>query len=170
MERPNSWEYPGTLADKLDIILPPKLEVITKLKVLSTLDSVYYPLGLASLITVLGKMIYRDACDSGTKWDEELPVCLATCWNAWSEKLPGTIAVPRSITHHRELIQAIDLHGFGDASFNGTSAAIYAVVHQESGVSQGLVAAKSRLAKTGVSLNVSSRGQLFRPYSGSLYF
>ena len=41
---------------------------------------------------------------------------------------------------------------FGDTSGVGTSAAVYAVVHQESGVSQGLLTAKSRLAKKGLSI------------------
>ena len=40
---------------------------------------------------------------------------------------------------------------FGDTSGVGTSATVYAVVRQESGVNQGLLTAKSRLAKKGLS-------------------
>ena len=40
----------------------------------------------------------------------------------------------------------------GDASGHGVSAAIYAVVMQESGITQGLFAAKSRLAKQGLTI------------------
>ena len=41
---------------------------------------------------------------------------------------------------------------FGDTSGAGTSAAVNAVVHQASGVNQGLLAAKSRLAKKGLTI------------------
>ena len=44
------------------------------------------------------------------------------------------------------------LHSFGDASGRGICAAVYAVVRQQSGVSQGLVTAKSRLAKSGLTI------------------
>ena len=53
----------------------------------------------------------------------------------------------RSIVQHQELITSISLHTFGDASSQGVSTTVYAVTHQLSGVSQGLVTAKSRLAK-----------------------
>ena len=54
--------------------------------------------------------------------------------------------------HFREDIQSIELHAFGDASGEGVSSVVYAVVRQPSGVSQGLVAAKARLAKQGLTI------------------
>ena len=44
------------------------------------------------------------------------------------------------------------LHAFGDASTRGVSAAIYAVVRQENGTTQGLVCSKSRLAKRNLTI------------------
>ena len=44
------------------------------------------------------------------------------------------------------------MHGFGDASYYGVGAVVYAVVKQESGITQRLVAANARLAKQGLSL------------------
>ena len=41
---------------------------------------------------------------------------------------------------------------FGDASKSGVCAAVYAVVRQPSGVSQGLVPARARLAKQGLTI------------------
>lgn len=52
----------------------------------------------------------------------------------------------------KEANEAIDLHTFGDTSGAGTSAAMYAVVYQASGVNQGLLATKSRLAKKGLTI------------------
>ena len=54
---------------------------------------------------------------------------------------------PRSLVNFREDINDIKLHAFGDASGKGVAAAVFAVIEQPSGVSQGLVAAKSCLAK-----------------------
>ena len=53
---------------------------------------------------------------------------------------------------YQEPIEKIKLHAFGDASRDGVGAAIYAVVTQASGISQGLVTAKSRLAKQGLTI------------------
>lgn len=44
------------------------------------------------------------------------------------------------------------LHGFGDASQKGVSAAVYAVVNKPSRETQSLVAAKSRIAKRGLTI------------------
>ena len=51
------------------------------------------------------------------------------------------------MVNHREEINDIKLHAFGDANGKGVPASVFAVVEQQSGISQGLVAAKSRLAK-----------------------
>ena len=53
----------------------------------------------------------------------------------------------RSISLYQEEIDEIQLHGFGDASDREVCAAVYAVVKQAPGISQGLITAKSRLAK-----------------------
>ena len=52
----------------------------------------------------------------------------------------------------KEVIKAIDLHAFRDTSGVETVAAVYAVVHQAFGVNEGLLAAKSRLAKKGLTI------------------
>ena len=44
------------------------------------------------------------------------------------------------------------LHAFGDTSGSGISSAVYAVITQASGVSKGLIAAKSRLAKKNLTI------------------
>ena len=62
-------------------------------------------------------------------------------------ELPEITAVPRSLSCFRELIEAIDVHTFGDASEVGVSTSVNcAVVHQ------GLIAANSRLAKKGLTV------------------
>ena len=60
----------------------------------------------------------------------------------------GGVGIPLD----QEEIDEIQLHAFGDASGRGVCAAVYAVVKQASGVSQGLVTAKSRLAKQNLTI------------------
>ena len=62
------------------------------------------------------------------------------------------MTVPRSITVHRESVDEIELHAFGDASKKGVAAAVYAITKQASGVNVGLVTAKARLAKQDLTL------------------
>ena len=96
--------------------------------------------------------MYRQVCDQHLPWDAKVSESVADQWCKFENSLPGRVEIPRSITSIQEPAKAIDLHVFGDTSGVGTSAAVYAVVHQESGVNQGLLIAKSRLAKKGLSI------------------
>ena len=49
-------------------------------------------------------------------------------------------------------INEVELPAFGDASGHGVAAAVYTIVHQDSGITQGLVAAKARLVKQRMSI------------------
>ena len=91
-------------------------------------------------------------CEARIPWDQELPQGLEIRWQTWENNLTDKVEVPRSIAQHQEEITSINLHAFGDASSQGVSAAVYAVTHQATGLSQGLVTAKSRLAKKGLTI------------------
>ena len=86
-------------------------------------------------------------CDAKRNWDDKLPNELMQNWVRWKERLPEQLTAPRSLAVHQEEVQSIELHDFGDASGKGVAAVVYAVVLQELGVNQGLVAAQVRLAK-----------------------
>ena len=124
----------------------------TKRGVLRKLASIYDPLGFVSPVTLVGKCLYRDVCCEKLAWDAELTGTLKLKWQRWEQSLPKEIAITRALVEHREPIQAIQLHGFGDASSHGVGAVVYAVVRQESGITQRLVAAKARLAKQGLTI------------------
>ena len=106
---------------------------------MSKLAKVYDPLGLVSPVTLEGKQIYRDVCDTKTSWDVNLDGKLLERWVKWERSLPLEQTVPRSIVNHQEEVTEIGIQGVG--------AAVYAVVRQPSGTTQQLVTAKSRLAK-----------------------
>ena len=124
----------------------------TKRSALSQLASVYDPLGLISPTTLLGKVLYRKMYEAHHSWDTELPVEIAEQWKDWCLQLPQRFEVPRLLAPHEQPVKAITLHAFGDASINGVSAAVYAVVEQDQATTQGLVCAKARLAKQNLTI------------------
>ena len=101
---------------------------------------------------LVGKCLYRTVCCEKLAWDAPLSGSLKLKWQKWEQSLPKQIAVKRALADHRDPIQNIQLHGFGDASGYGVGATVYAVVKQESGITQRLVPAKSRLAKQGLTI------------------
>ena len=116
------------------------------------LAQVYDPLGVVSPVMLDGKRIYREACNQKIAWDAPLPEAIALQWTKWENQLPASVSTRRGIPTFQEPIQEIQLHAFGDASGYGVCAAVYAVVTHKSGITQGLVTAKSRLAKQGLTI------------------
>ena len=138
--------------DSISVIMPTKDTPITKRGILQYLASIYDPLGLSSPVLLVGKMIYRDVFEMKVAWDKPLEGQNLQRWDKWRSNLQNFTKIPRSIPCYEEPIQRIDLHGFGDASKDGSSAAVYAVVYQRKAVQQGLLVAKSRLSKKNLSI------------------
>ena len=138
--------------DTIQTSFPDPISKATKREVLGKIAKIYDPLGLASPITLEGKFLYREMCEARIPWDQELPQGLEIRWQTWENNLTDKVEVPRGIAQHQEEITSINLHAFGDASSQGVSAAVYAVTHQATGLSRGLVTAKSRLAKKGLTI------------------
>jgi hypothetical protein len=101
----------------------------TKRGMLQSIARVYDPLGVTSPLMLDAKEIYRKKCEEKHSWDIPLRKEIAESWTKWWDGLPEEVSVPRSSTPNKE-ITGINLHGFGDASVKGCSAAVYAVVHQ----------------------------------------
>ena len=139
-------------ADTLSVTIPSEGAVTTKRGILAKIARIYDPLGIVSPVTLQGKFLYREACELKQSWDDPLPRTLASNWEKWERALPGHVMTRRSLARYQEPIDAVELHTFGDASGRGVAAAVYAVVHQASGTTQGLVAAKARLAKQGLTI------------------
>ena len=57
----------------------------------------------------------------------------------------------RSLVNYQEPVTAATLHAFGDASAEGVAAVVYSVLEQPSEMTR-LVAAKTRLAKRGLTI------------------
>ena len=138
-----AWEQ---CADEISVSIPPEQVLPTKREILRKLAKIYDPLGLVSPLTLQGKFIYREACNTKLAWDFQLPGELGSKWTRWEKELPERVT---TITKFREEIEAVELHACGDASAKGVSAVVHAIVTQRSGITRGLVAGKARLAKQG---------------------
>ena len=140
---------------EISVVVPQENVSTSKRGILRKLARIYDSLGLAAPLTLKGKLIYRDACKAKLAWDAPLSslVHLVSRWSCLERELPPKVTTPRALTLQREEIEEIELHGFRDASMNGVSATVHAVVKHRSGVNAGLVATKARLAKPGLTIS-----------------
>ena len=122
----------------------------TKRGVLSTVNSLYDPLGFVAPITVQGKALIRELTSEQCEWDDPLPPEKEQYWRAWKESLKDLeqLSIPRpyvpvslSSTQRRELCV------FCDASTMAISAVAYLRVVDSAGESHlGFVMGKAKLA------------------------
>ena len=140
------------MQDTLHVDFPSPPAELTKQEILTNLAKVYDPLGLASRVLLEGKLLYRETCVQKSAWDSPLPEDLVVQWRKWKQNIPDVVTVQRCVPLHQEEMQEIQLHAFGDASGRGVCAAVYAVLTQASGASQGLITAKARLATQGLTI------------------
>ena len=105
-----------------------------------------------SLLLLQGKQVYREVCDTKLPWDADLKGEIKQQWERWEDSLSEVVTIPRPIAPFREMVEKLEIHGFGDASGEGLCAVVYTVARQPSGVTQELLAAKARLAKKGLTI------------------
>ena len=79
-------------------------------------------------------------------------------WLKWENSPPVEVTFHRTLVPHREPVESVELHSFGDACGRDVRAAVYAVVRQQPGVHRGLVTAKTRLAKRGLTIPILELG------------
>ena len=119
----------------------------TRRGILSTVASVYDPLGIASPIVVTAKLIFQQSCSSGD-WDTPITGELLKQWNDWVEgirQLSG-YRIPRHIGTDITWNQQRSLHIFCDGSEQAYGAAAYTRCEQSNNdIWTNLVMAKTRL-------------------------
>nr|XP_055029189.1 uncharacterized protein LOC129418268 [Misgurnus anguillicaudatus] len=122
----------------------------TKRGVLSTVNSLYDPLGFVAPITVQGKALIRELTSEPCDWDDPLSPDKERLWSVWRDSLIEleNLHIPRPYlplslcsTHHRELCV------FSDASSTAIAAVAYLRVVNEQGQHlTGFVMGKAKLA------------------------
>ena len=107
------------------------------------LRSIYVPLGFVPPVMRARKCLY--CCCEKLAWgDAQLIGSLKLKWQRLEQSLPQEITARRPIARHGETVQAIHLHGCGDAREMQTA---MVWVKQEPGITQWLEAEKARLTK-----------------------
>lgn len=106
------------------------LKPYTKRGVLSTINSLYDPLGFASPVIIRGKLLLREGMTSSQKlyWDDPLPDSLRKEWQAWVQSLAHleSLHIERKyggISFSLAVIQ--EVHIFCDASKDAIGAVAY---------------------------------------------
>ena len=81
---PNKTKLLGLSWDKrkdtLTFTFNKEIKPVTKQDVLHTVNSIYDPLGLIEPLKIIGKHLYRDACDIERRWDKVLPPEFQNQW------------------------------------------------------------------------------------------
>ena len=136
----DSFKFRITLHDK----------PLTRRGVLSTVMSVYDPLGLLAPVVLVGKMILQELCRESAKWDDPLPEELRLRWERWRNDILNleSLSIKRCYqpADFGE-IQTAQLHSFSDASTCGYGQCSYLRLRNSEGkVHCSLVIGKSRVA------------------------
>ena len=76
--------------------------------------SVFDPLSLASPVSLVGKLLYREVCDKHLPWDQKVPNTVVKQWKKFERSLPDQVHAPCSLPGFKEATEVIDLHVFRD--------------------------------------------------------
>ncbi|KAK0147265.1 hypothetical protein N1851_013317 [Merluccius polli] len=134
MERVLGVEWCIT-SDSFKFRVQVKSNPLTRRGVLSTVASVYDPLGFMSPSVLIGKQILQQMCREKIGWDDEIPENLKPKWESWIRDLPNLSEMeikrcylPSSLGN----IKTHELHHFPDASSSGYGECTYLRVINES--------------------------------------
>ncbi|XP_062248605.1 uncharacterized protein LOC133957162 [Platichthys flesus] len=137
-------------ADYFQFRVVVKENPLTRRGVLSTVASIYDPLGFVAPFILVGKQILQALCKDKVGWDEDLPEHILPQWEEWLRDLPqlAALKIPRSyLPSNFGKVIRYELHSFSDASFQGYGACSYLRAISELGhISCSLVIGKARVA------------------------
>ena len=123
---------------------------LTRRGILSTVSSVYDPLGFLAPFLMVGKQILQETCKDQLDWDSPLPEALRPRWERWKSELPLLEAFkidrcfkPKDFGE----VRTAELHHFSDASTVGYGQCSYLrLVNDRQQVHCALVMGKARVA------------------------
>ncbi|XP_045574418.1 uncharacterized protein isoform X2 [Salmo salar] len=141
-------------SDKFQFRVVVKERPLTRRGVLSTVASVYDPLGFVAPFVLAGKQILQQMCRDKIDWDEPIPDDLRFQWEFWLQGLQKLSEVriqqgylPSSFKE----VQSYELHHFSDASTSGYGECSYLRTISTAGeVHCSLVMGRSRVAPSNI--------------------
>ncbi|XP_036146758.1 uncharacterized protein LOC118646918 [Monomorium pharaonis] len=125
----------------------PSTKHITKRCILSTISTLFDPLGLLSPITIKAKILIQELWAIKLDWDDHLSMMVTNKWTTFL----NTLQEMTHLTFPRWLgcksTDKIEIHGFCDASQQAAAAAVYLRSTDSNGIiSINLVASKTKVA------------------------
>ena len=121
----------------------------TRRGILSTVSSVYDPLGFASPFILTSKIILQQLCKKRLGWDDPIPDAELEEWKAWQHDLPKLelFNINRCFKPVSFTPTIYELHHFSDASERGYGAVSYLrALNGEGDVHCSFIMAKARVA------------------------
>ncbi|VDI18233.1 Hypothetical predicted protein [Mytilus galloprovincialis] len=100
---------------------------ITRRGILSTINSLYDPLGFLAPVIIQGKLLLRKIVSETVDWDQPLSDETADEWKSWRDTLIAieTLRIPRTYVPYLSKTATKELHVFSDASEKAIAAVAY---------------------------------------------
>ena len=115
-------------SDTIGFRIELKDKPLTRRGILSTVSSVYDPLGIVAPVILVGKQLLQELCHDGIDWDDPVPSHVHSRWEKWRSELPllERIMIPRCVKPpgFGEPV-VFELHSFSDASDVGLGQVTY---------------------------------------------
>ncbi|XP_052814266.1 uncharacterized protein LOC128241385 [Mya arenaria] len=149
---------------KADLLVQP----VTKRGILSTINSIFDPLGFLAPVVLDGRLILRELMSSKVDWDDCVPEDIAVKWERWRQRLHDLEILNISRSYFDASLSQMDrveLHLFSDASVNGISAVVYVQGYTTKGdkVVLGYICNRSKRFYTYVSNRVQNIINVSKP-------
>ena len=137
-------------SDTLGFRIELKDKPLTRRGILSTVSSVYDPLGVVSPVILAGKQILQSLCRLNTDWDEQIPEDILPQWEKWRNELLllEKLKLPRCLkpTGFGTPVRT-EICSFSDASDTGIGQVSYLrLTNANQDVHVSFLMAKSRVA------------------------
>ena len=124
-------------------------KAVTRKSMLSTIASIYDPLGLVSPMVLVGKLLFQDATRLKYAWDEELPREFGNRWVSWLKSLCelSKIRIRRCVKPTEFDDSVMELHHFSDSSERAFGCCSYLRCIDKKGcIHTSLLISKSKVA------------------------
>ncbi|CAM4662406.1 unnamed protein product [Leuciscus chuanchicus] len=121
-------------SDSFQFHIPLKGQPTTRRGILSTVASIYDPLGFVAPYVLNGKRILQEMCRQGTGWDDPLSLALSPWWEKWQNDFVNLekVDIPRCyVPADFGKIVKTEIHHFSDASTCGYGQCSYLRVINE---------------------------------------
>ena len=121
-------------SDTLGFCIELKDKPLSRRRILSTISSVYDPLGIVSPVILWGKLILQDLCRQKVDWEDPVPEEILPRWERWHNELPLLEDVSIQLCFKPpgfgKVVQS-EVHSFSDASQSGIGQVSYLRVVNE---------------------------------------